>query len=575
MRIVGPNCLGYIRPAMNLNATFAHVIPPAGRVAFFSQSGALGTAILDWAAANNIGFSAFVSVGSMSDVDFGDLIDYFGADAHTSSIILYIESITDARKFMSAARHFAKSKPIIVVKSGRTARSALAAASHTGAIAGDDTLYSAVFRRAGVVRVDEIEDLFDASEALSRVSSPRGPRLGIVTNAGGPGVMASDRLLGLSGELAEVSPETDEKLKAALPGFAARGNPVDVAGDADAQRYATAAQALMDDPNCDGVLAILTPQAMSDPTGTARALIDVARSHQLKPLLTSFMGEIKVAEALRILRDAHVPTFDTPEDAVRAYMYMYQYTRNLGNLYETPADILPDFEPDRDAVKKIFLEIARDDRSILSEPEAKTVLDAYQIPTVKTVVATSAAECAKSGRGDRLSGRDQDPQPRHHPQERRRRHRPQRALRFRGRQPVRQDHRARAGRAARRTDHRCFRTGDEPRRLRGHPRLQEGSDLRPCDDVRHGRHRRGAVPRRGRRLPAHQPGPRAVDDPEHQGQPAARRLPGQGPRRHGGARAGAGEDELPAGRLPRDPRDGHQPVAGPDRTASVRWTRAS
>ena len=172
VRIVGPNCLGYIRPAMNLNATFAHVIPPAGRVAFFSQSGALGTAILDWAAANNIGFSAFVSVGSMSDVDFGDLIDYFGADSHTSSIILYIESITDARKFMSAARHFAKSKPIIVVKSGRTARSALAAASHTGAIAGDDTLYSAVFRRAGVVRVDQIEDLFDASEALSRVEQP-------------------------------------------------------------------------------------------------------------------------------------------------------------------------------------------------------------------------------------------------------------------------------------------------------------------------------------------------------------------------------------------------------------------
>ena len=396
VRIVGPNCLGYIRPAMNLNATFAHVIPPAGRVAFFSQSGALGTAILDWAAANNIGFSAFVSVGSMSDVDFGDLIDYFGADSHTSSIILYIESITDARKFMSAARHFAKSKPIIVVKSGRTARSALAAASHTGAIAGDDTLYSAVFRRAGVVRVDQIEDLFDASEALSRVSSPRGPHLGIVTNAGGPGVMASDRLLHLGGELAELAPETDAKLKAALPGFAARGNPVDVAGDADAVRYATAAQALMDDPNCDGVLAILTPQAMSDPTGTANALIEVAHSHQLKPLLTSFMGEIKVAEALGILRQAHVPTFGTPEDAVGAYMYMYQYTRNLANLYETPADILPDFEPDRDAVKKIFLNVAHEGRSILSEPEAKDVLEAYQICVVKTMIARTAEECAKA-----------------------------------------------------------------------------------------------------------------------------------------------------------------------------------
>jgi len=191
VRVLGPNCLGYIRPALNLNATFAHVVPPAGRVAFLSQSGALGTSILDWAASNQIGFSAFVSVGSMADVDFGDLIDYFGADSSTRSIILYMESITDARKFMSAARHFAKSKPIIVVKGGRSARSALAAANHTGAIAGDDTLYSAVFRRAGVVRVDEVKHLFVASETLSRVSNPRGPRLGIVTNGGGLGVMAS------------------------------------------------------------------------------------------------------------------------------------------------------------------------------------------------------------------------------------------------------------------------------------------------------------------------------------------------------------------------------------------------
>jgi acetyltransferase len=396
LRVVGPNCLGYIRPASHLNVTFVHVAPPEGRIAFFSQSGALGTAILDWAAFNKVGFSAFVSVGSMSDVDFGDLIDYFGADPHTNSIILYVESITDARRFMSAARHFAMTKPIIVVKSGRHARSALAAASHTGAIAGDDTLYSAVFRRAGIVRVDEIEDMFDSAEVLSRVTSPRGPRLGIVTNAGGPGVMASDRLLSLGGELAELSPETDEKLKAALPGFAARGNPVDVAGDADPARYAAAASALMDDPGCDGVLAILTPQAMSDPTGTANALVRVAKEHSVKPLLTSFMGEIKVAEGLRIFHDEHVPTFDTPEDAVRAYMYMYAYTKNLANLYETPADILSDFRPDREAVKKIFLEVARAKRSILSEYEAKQVLAAYGIATVRTLVATTAEECSKA-----------------------------------------------------------------------------------------------------------------------------------------------------------------------------------
>jgi acetyltransferase len=359
LRLLGPNCLGYVRPAVHLNVTFAHVQPPAGRVAFISQSGALGTAILDWATANEVGFSAFVSVGGMADVDFGDLIDYFGADPYTASIILYIESITNARKFMSAARHFAMTKPVIVVKSGRSVRGALAAASHTGAIAGDDTLYSAAFRRAGIVRVDEIEDLFDASEALSLVNSPRGPRLGIVTNAGGPGVMACDRLLSLDGEVSELAPETDAKLKASLPVCSSCGNPVDVLGDADAGRYAVAAQALMDDPNCDGVLAILTPQAMSDPAGTARALVEVSRSHQLKPLLASFMGEIKVADGLKVLRAGRVPTFDTPEDAVRAYMYMHQYAHNLANLYETPADILADFTPDRETVKSLFLKVAQ------------------------------------------------------------------------------------------------------------------------------------------------------------------------------------------------------------------------
>ena len=397
VRIVGPNCLGYIRPAMNLNATFAHVIPPAGRVAFFSQSGALGTAILDWAAANNIGFSAFVSVGSMSDVDFGDLIDYFGADSHTSSIILYIESITDARKFMSAATALRQEQ-----------------ADHRG----EERPHGAQ-RACG--RQPHRRDRRRRHALQRRVPPrrrrPRRPDRGPLRRERGaepreqparpaPGHRHQRRRPRRHGERpscctsAASSPSSRRRptrsCKAALPGFAARGNPVDVAGDADAKRYATAAQALMDDPNCDGVLAILTPQAMSDPTGTALALIDVARSHQLKPLLTSFMGEIKVAEALRILRDAHVPTFGTPEDAVGAYMYMYQYTRNLANLYETPSDILPDFEPDRDAVKKIFLSVARDGRSILSEPEAKDVLDAYQICVVKTLVARTAEECAKA-----------------------------------------------------------------------------------------------------------------------------------------------------------------------------------
>ena len=330
----------------------------------------------------------------MADVDFGDLIDYFGADSHTSSIILYIESITDARKFMSAARHFAKSKPIIVVKSGRTARSALAAASHTGAIAGDDTLYSAVFRRAGVVRVDEIEDLFDASEALSRVSSPRGPRLGIVTNAGGPGVMASDRLLHLGGELAELAPETDEKLKAALPGFAARGNPVDVAGDADAERYAAAAQALMDDPNCDGVLAILTPQAMSDPTATAQALVEVARSHQLKPLLTSFMGEIKVADALASSATRTCPPSTRPRTRCAPTCTCTSTRATSRTSTRRRPTSCPTSSPTATRSRRSSSTSPATGRSILSEAEAKDVLEAYQIPVVKTLVATTAEECA-------------------------------------------------------------------------------------------------------------------------------------------------------------------------------------
>ena len=530
MRLLGPNCLGYVRPASHLNVTFAHVLPPAGRVAFLSQSGALGTAILDWATANQVGFSAFVSVGSMIDVDFGDLIDYFGADARTASIILYIESITNARKFMSAARHFAKTKPIIVVKSGRTARGAMAAASHTGAIAGDDTLYSAAFRRAGIVRVDEIEDLFDASEALSLVGSPRGPRLGIVTNAGGPGVMACDRLLSLGGELAELAPETEARLRAALPVCSSCGNPVDVLGDADASRYALGAQALIDDPNCDGVLAILTPQAMSDPTGTAQALIEVSRTHELKPLLTSFMGEIKVADALKVLRIGRIPTFDTPEDAVRAYMYMCDYAHNLANLYETPGDILADFEPDRETVKSIFRAVAGEGRSILSEAEAKDVLAAYHVPVNRTVVATTPEECAAAAseigfpvvvkilshaithKSD-VGGIALDVRT------------PEDALRQFANVTER---------AARAVPDATIVGVTVQAMAHGDYELdhrrEEGSDLRTLFDVRNGWHRRRTLPRRRRRLPASQPSFGAFDDPRHQGLQASQRLPRQGAR---------------------------------------------
>jgi acetyltransferase len=398
IRVLGPNCLGFMRPGSHLNASFAPVMPDPGQICFISQSGALGNAFLDWATANAVGFSAFVSVGSMCDVDFGDLIDYFGADPLTKSIILHLESLPNARKFMRAARHFAKTKPIIVVKSGRTPRSALAAASHHGADVGDDLLYSAAFRRAGVVRVDAVEDLFAASEALSRVPRPHGIRLGIVTNAGGPAVMAVDRMQELGCDLADLSAETEKALETCLPSFAAWSNPVDVGDDADAARFVAATEALLEDENCDGVLAILTPHATGSLTDTAAALVSACRTHPNKPLLASLMGGTLVDQGLQTLHAAHVPAFHTPEHAVSAYMYMHQYTRSLANLYETPADILPQFEPDRDLVKSIFSEAARQGRGALTEIETKQVLRAYEIPVIDTVAATSAVECAQATR---------------------------------------------------------------------------------------------------------------------------------------------------------------------------------
>ena len=313
-----------------MNATFAHVMPEPGTIAFLSQSGALGTAILDWAIGNHIGFSAFVSVGSMCDVDFGDLIDYFGVDPKTRSIILYMESITDARRFMSAARHFAKTKPIVVVKAGRTARAAIGGGlAHRRDRRRRRPLRRRLSPRRHRARQRDRGPLRRLRGAEPPDEPPRAAP-GHPHQRRRPRRHGHRRSCSLSGgELAQVAPETDTLLQVTLPGFAARGNPVDIGGDADESRYAAACQALMDDPNVDGVLAILTPQAMTHPSETARALIDVGRMHTTKPLLTSFMGLSMTAEAVEIFRVNHIPTFNTPEDAVRAYMYMVQYTRNL------------------------------------------------------------------------------------------------------------------------------------------------------------------------------------------------------------------------------------------------------
>jgi len=394
IRIIGPNCIGIIRPRINLNATFLDKVPKPGNVAFISQSGALGAAILDYAINENIGFSNFVSIGSMVDVDFGDLIDYFGTDPKTKSILMYIEGITDARKFMSAARHFARTKPIIVVKSGKFTESAKAAASHTGSMSGEDSIYDAVFKRAGVVRVDEIADLFNSAEVLSTQPLPKGPNIAIITNAGGPGVMTSDAVIGAGGKLAKISQKTIESLNKVLSPFWSHGNPVDVLGDASPEAYRAAVEACINDENVDGVIVVLTPQAVTKPIETANALVDLVKNqaYQNKTILTSFIGFGKVAEANAILNANNIPTYSTPEQAVKTYMYMYQYQRNIELLYETPEELPVDAAPPRRPINVIFKNAASEDREVLTEDEAKKILKYYNFPVVRTEVANNVEE---------------------------------------------------------------------------------------------------------------------------------------------------------------------------------------
>ncbi|MDX1548596.1 MAG: CoA-binding protein, partial [Rhodothermales bacterium] len=336
LRIVGPNCLGVMNPQTGLNATFAGGMARPGNVAFVSQSGALLTAILDWSFREHVGFSAFVSIGSMLDVGWGDLISYLGDDPRTKSILLYMESIGDARAFLSAAREVALRKPIIVIKAGRTAQAAQAAASHTGTLAGSDAVLSAAFRRTGVLRVDTIADLFYMAETLAKQPRPQGPRLTILTNAGGPGVLATDALIAGGGELAALSDATTEAFDGFLPSAWSHGNPVDILGDADAERYARALEVAADDPNSDGLLVVLTPQDMTDPTGTADRLKGYAHATR-KPVLASWMGGAEVEGGERILNRAGIPTFGYPDTAARIFNYMWRYSYNLRALYETPA----------------------------------------------------------------------------------------------------------------------------------------------------------------------------------------------------------------------------------------------
>ncbi len=389
MRLIGPNCLGVMRPVTHLNATFAGAMARAGKVGFISQSGALLTAVLDWSLRENVGFSAFVSLGSMLDVGWGDLIDYLGDDPHTESIVIYMESVGDARAFISAAREVALTKPIIIIKAGRTAAAAKAAASHTGALAGSDDVLEAALRRCGVLRANSISELFYMAEVLAKQPRPSGPRLSIVTNAGGPGVLATDALIALGGELAELAPQTLEALDKVLPAHWSHGNPIDILGDADPQRYAKALEIAVKDPGTDGLLVVLTPQAMTDPTETAECLKRFAATPG-KPVLASWMGGTGIVPGEAILSRANIPTFAHPDTAARTFTLMWRYTYNLRGLYETPM-VVQD-APARASAEHMILQARESERTLLSEFESKQLLAAYGIPTVPTRLAASADE---------------------------------------------------------------------------------------------------------------------------------------------------------------------------------------
>lgn len=389
LTVLGPNCLGFIRPQIKLNASFSRKMAKPGGIAFISQSGALCSAVLDWSVKENVGFSYFVSIGEMIDIGFHDLIDYFGTDETTSSILIYMESLSQARRFLSAARGFARTKPIILLKVGKSHEGAKAALSHTGSLTGNDQVFDAAFKRAGALRVSSISELFDCAKTLSMQKRPGGNRLAIVTNAGGPGVIATDALVGLSGKIAKLSDETIAYLDEALPVNWSHGNPVDVLGDADPIRYKKAVEACMNDINVDGVLAILTPQAVTNSIAIANELVTISKN-QHKTLLACWMGEDDVSEGRKILEEGRIPAYEKPEDAIRAFMNMHLYDRNLKILYETPGTIPHAFSPRTNENRELINECVTSGRLILTEPFAKKLLANYDIPVPRGSLAKNA-----------------------------------------------------------------------------------------------------------------------------------------------------------------------------------------
>ncbi|MCX7172965.1 MAG: GNAT family N-acetyltransferase [Proteobacteria bacterium] len=391
MRLLGPNCLGIMRPNRGINLSFANGSANPGSIGLISQSGALCTAVLDWALPNKVGFSSVISLGTSSDVDFGEILDYLVADPKTENIILYIEGIKNARRFMSALRAAARCKPVLLIKVGRHPAGEQAALSHTGALVGADDVFDAALRRSGVVRLANVGQMYAAAQALFSNFHPRGNRLAIITNGGGPGVMAADRASDLGIPLAVLTRKTSDTLNQILPPIWSKSNPLDIIGDADPARYAATLAACMVDDNVDGVLAILTPQAMTDPTQTARAVIELANKSN-KPLVTCWMGEEQVREARLLFRGAGIPTFRTPDPAVELFSHISNYYRNQKLLMQTPASMSDHTRPALASARLVIETALQEGRRTLSEMESKAVLAAFHIPIAQTMVARSAEE---------------------------------------------------------------------------------------------------------------------------------------------------------------------------------------
>jgi acetyltransferase len=396
-RIIGPNCLGLFLPHLGLNASFAHIAPAKGKLALLSQSGAVASGILDWAGARNIGFSHIVSMGDMADVDVGDLLDFLASDATSRAILMYLETIPHPRKFLSAARSAARVKPVVAIKAGRNAAAAKAAATHTGALAGNDHVVDAALRRAGILRVGDLEELFDAAETLTHLNGFAGDRLAIVTNGGGAGVLAVDGLMDLRGTLAELSPQTMARLDAALPPTWSKANPIDIIGDAGGDRYKAAIEAVLDDPAVDALLVMNCPTALASSSDAARAVIDVVTERRrqksaLKPMLTNWLGESTARDARALFAAANIATYESPDDAVRSFAHRRNHAKACKALMRTPPSIPKDFAVDTDAARQAMAEARAAKRDLLTESEAKRVLTAYGIPVARTEIARDSAE---------------------------------------------------------------------------------------------------------------------------------------------------------------------------------------